>query len=105
MTPSVSVPERFNASAFFLDRHLAEGRGARTAFRYRDRSVTYAEVAASVGRPGAARAVGSACGANPVAVVIPFHRVIRADGSSGNYKRGVDRKRALLAREARGDAP
>jgi AraC family transcriptional regulator of adaptative response/methylated-DNA-[protein]-cysteine methyltransferase len=66
---------------------------------------TYAEVAASVGRPGAARAVGSACAANPVAVVIPCHRVVRADGSGGAYKWGVDRKRALLAREARGETP
>jgi len=66
---------------------------------------TYAEVAASVGRPGAARAVGSACAANPVAVVIPCHRVVRADGSGGAYKWGEDRKRALLAREARGEAP
>ncbi|HQR18787.1 MAG TPA: MGMT family protein, partial [Gemmatimonadales bacterium] len=61
--------------------------------------------AAAVGRPGAARAVGSACAANPVAIVIPCHRVVRADGSGGEYKWGVDRKRALLAREARGDAP
>jgi AraC family transcriptional regulator of adaptative response/methylated-DNA-[protein]-cysteine methyltransferase len=66
---------------------------------------TYAEVAASIGRPGAARAVGTACGANPVAVVIPCHRVVRADGSGGGYRWGEDRKRALLAREARGGSP
>ena len=66
---------------------------------------TYAEVAESIGRPGAARAVGSACAANPVAVVIPCHRVVRADGSGGGYRWGIDRKRALLAREARGEAP
>ncbi len=66
---------------------------------------TYAEVAESIGRPGAARAVGSACGANPVAVVIPCHRVVRADGSGGGYRWGEDRKRALLAREARGGSP
>jgi AraC family transcriptional regulator of adaptative response/methylated-DNA-[protein]-cysteine methyltransferase len=66
---------------------------------------TYAEVAKEVGRPGAARAVGSACAANPVAVVIPCHRVVRADGSGGEYKWGVDRKRALLAREALGGVP
>ena len=64
---------------------------------------TYAEVAAAAGRPGAARAVGSACAANPVAVVIPCHRVVRSDGSGGGYKWGEDRKRALLAREARGE--
>ncbi len=66
---------------------------------------TYAEVARSVGRPGAARAVGSACAANAVAVVIPCHRVVRADGAGGGYRWGVDRKRALLAREARGGSP
>lgn len=66
---------------------------------------TYAEVAESIGRPGAARAVGSACAANPVAVVIPCHRVVRADGSDGGYRWGIDRKRALLAREARGELP
>ena len=66
---------------------------------------TYAEVAESIGRPGAARAVGSACAANPVAVVIPCHRVVRADGSGGGYRWGIDRKRALLAREAQGETP
>jgi O-6-methylguanine DNA methyltransferase len=66
---------------------------------------TYAEVAQAVGRPGAARAVGSAGAANPVAVVIPCHRVVRADGAGGGYRWGVDRKRALLAREARGGSP
>lgn len=64
---------------------------------------TYAEVARSVGMPGAARAVGAACASNPVAIVIPCHRVVRADGSKGGYRWGEDRKRALLAREARGE--
>ena len=59
MTVAVSVPERFNAAAFFLDRHLAEGRGDRIAFRYRGRNVTYAEVAARASRAaGALRARG-----------------------------------------------
>lgn len=62
---------------------------------------TYAEVAALAGHPGAARAVGAACAANAVALVIPCHRVVRADGQQGGYRWGVDRKRALLAREAR----
>lgn len=65
---------------------------------------TYAEVASLAGHPGAARAVGAACAANAVAIVIPCHRVIRADGQRGGYRWGVDRKRALLAREARGAA-
>ena len=59
MTVAQSVPERFNAAAFFLDRHLAEGRGDRTAFRHRGRHVTYAEVAARASRAaGALRARG-----------------------------------------------
>jgi benzoate-CoA ligase family protein len=59
MTVAVSVPERFNAAAFFLDRHLAEGRGDRIAFRYRGRNVTYAEVATRASRAaGALRARG-----------------------------------------------
>jgi O-6-methylguanine DNA methyltransferase len=66
---------------------------------------TYAEVADSIGRPGAARAVGTACASNPVAIIIPCHRVVRADGSGGGYRWGEDRKRALLAREARGGMP
>lgn len=66
---------------------------------------SYADVARSIGQPGAARAVGRACGSNPIAVVIPCHRVVRADGSGGGYRWGEDRKRALLAREARGGSP
>ncbi len=66
---------------------------------------TYGDVARAVGRPGAARAVGAACAANQVAIIIPCHRVIRADGSGGGYRWGEDRKRALLAREARGGTP
>lgn len=66
---------------------------------------SYAEVAQLIGRPGAARAVGTACASNPVAIVIPCHRVVRADGSGGGYRWGEDRKRALLAREARGRLP
>jgi AraC family transcriptional regulator, regulatory protein of adaptative response / methylated-DNA-[protein]-cysteine methyltransferase len=57
---------------------------------------TYSEVAAAVGRPRAARAVASACAANPVALVIPCHRVLRADGGLGGYRWGVERKRRLL---------
>ncbi|MEK6666097.1 MAG: benzoate-CoA ligase family protein [candidate division NC10 bacterium] len=52
ITPVVDVPERFNAAAFFADRHLAEGRGSRTVFRYRGRAVTYAELAERVNRFG-----------------------------------------------------
>ena len=63
---------------------------------------TYAEIARAVGRPAAARAVASACAANPAAVVIPCHRVVRSDGGMGGYAWGIGRKRRLLAREAAG---
>lgn len=62
---------------------------------------SYAEIAAAVGKPGAVRAAGSANGANNVAVLIPCHRVIRADGSLGGYAYGLDIKRKLLEREAK----
>lgn len=64
---------------------------------------SYGELASAIGRPGAVRAAGSACGANNVAVIIPCHRVSRADGSIGGYAYGVERKRALLKRERRDD--
>jgi len=64
---------------------------------------TYAELAESIDRPTAARAVANACGANPVAVIIPCHRVLRADGTISGYRWGVDRKRRLLAMEEDND--
>lgn len=60
---------------------------------------SYAEVAEAIGQPTAARAVARACASNPVALVIPCHRVVRSDGSLSGYRWGVDRKRALLERE------
>jgi AraC family transcriptional regulator of adaptative response/methylated-DNA-[protein]-cysteine methyltransferase len=60
---------------------------------------TYGEVAAAIGRPHAVRAVARACATNPVAVAIPCHRVIAASGAISGYRWGIDRKRALLARE------
>ena len=63
------------------------------------RTVTYGELAAAAGHPTAVRAVGSACGANPVAVLVPCHRVLPADGSLGGFRCGPARKAALLRRE------
>ncbi len=67
--------------------------------------VTYAQLAARCGRPTASRAVANAVGANPVAWLIPCHRVIRATGALGDYRWGLGRKAALLARELDGEAP
>ena len=61
---------------------------------------TYSAIAATIGAPGAHRAVAQACGANPAAVLVPCHRVVRADGGLGGYRWGIERKRVLLAREA-----
>ena len=60
---------------------------------------TYEGIASSIGRPGATRAVGTAVGHKPIAVLIPCHRVIRKVGEFGNYRYGALRKKALLARE------
>ena len=60
---------------------------------------SYADVARAIGRPSAVRAVAQACGANPLAVVTPCHRVVRSDGGLSGYRWGVDRKQALLDRE------
>jgi len=62
-------------------------------------TVTYAELALRVGAPAATRAVASACGANPAAVAVPCHRVLRSDGGLGGYRWGIERKRRLLDRE------
>lgn len=64
-------------------------------------TASYAEVARTIGRPTAARAVAQACGANPLAVITPCHRVVRADGGLSGYRWGVERKAALLSKETR----
>jgi len=64
-------------------------------------TTTYAQLAAALGRPGAARAVAAACAANPVAIAVPCHRVVGSEGGLRGYRWGVERKRALLAREAK----
>jgi AraC family transcriptional regulator of adaptative response/methylated-DNA-[protein]-cysteine methyltransferase len=65
------------------------------------RTVSYTELARRIGSPKAVRAVAGACAANSIAVAIPCHRVVRNDGSLSGYAWGVERKRALIAKEAR----
>jgi AraC family transcriptional regulator of adaptative response/methylated-DNA-[protein]-cysteine methyltransferase len=64
------------------------------------KTTTYAQLARRIGAPTAVRAVAGACAANPLAVAIPCHRVVRSDGGLSGYRWGVERKRALLDREA-----
>jgi AraC family transcriptional regulator of adaptative response/methylated-DNA-[protein]-cysteine methyltransferase len=68
-------------------------------------TATYAEIATRIGAPKAVRAVAGACAANPLAVLIPCHRIVRSDGALSGYRWGVARKRALLEREARSKGP
>ena len=63
-------------------------------------TATYANIAKKIGMPKAVRAVAHACASNILAVAIPCHRVIRTDGATSGYRWGVERKRALLEREA-----
>lgn len=67
-------------------------------------TVSYADIAERIGAPKAVRAVAQACARNHLAVAIPCHRVVRRDGELAGYRWGVDRKRELLRREARGRA-
>jgi AraC family transcriptional regulator of adaptative response/methylated-DNA-[protein]-cysteine methyltransferase len=64
------------------------------------KTASYTDIAKWIGSPKSVRAVGQACGANPLAVAIPCHRVVRTDGGLSGYRWGVERKRALLDREA-----
>ena len=63
-------------------------------------TLTYGALAKRIRAPGAARAVGSACGANPLVLVVPCHRVVASNGGLGGYAYGRDVKRALLAHES-----
>ena len=87
-----------------LDRRLSGGyRGAvlevLSTIPY-GRTESYASVARSTGNAGAVRAVGTACATNPLPVVVPCHRVVRSDGTSGRYLGGAEAKQALLRLEA-----
>ena len=63
-------------------------------------TLTYSALAERLGQPTGARAVATACAANPIAVVIPCHRIVRSDGTLSGYRWGIERKRLLLRREA-----
>src|SRR4029453_10816591 len=65
-------------------------------------TMSYGDVAKARGTPGAVRAFGRACGSNPVALVIPCHRVVREDRSLGGYRWGLERKRKILEHEGAG---
>lgn len=69
------------------------------------RTASYAQIAERLGAPKAVRAVAAACAANPLAVAIPCHRVVRSDGGLSGYRWGVERKRTLLQREAAEETP
>ena len=68
-------------------------------------TISYAELARRIGRPSASRAVGHSNARNPISIVVPCHRVVGADNSLTGYAGGLDRKRALLALEARSAGP
>jgi AraC family transcriptional regulator of adaptative response/methylated-DNA-[protein]-cysteine methyltransferase len=65
------------------------------------KTASYTDIATRIGSPKAVRAVAQACAANALAVAIPCHRVVRNDGALAGYRWGIERKRALLQREAR----
>ncbi|MBD2727810.1 bifunctional DNA-binding transcriptional regulator/O6-methylguanine-DNA methyltransferase Ada [Nostoc sp. FACHB-892] len=62
---------------------------------------TYTDIARDIAKPLAVRAVGNACGANPTALIVPCHRVLRSDGSLGGYRWGIERKQKLLIQESK----
>ena len=93
----LELPLDLRATAF----QLLVWRALRAIPRGQTRS--YAQVARSIGRPTAVRAVAGACAANPVAVVVPCHRVVAADGTLAGYRWGVGRKQALLDAERAAD--
>jgi AraC family transcriptional regulator of adaptative response/methylated-DNA-[protein]-cysteine methyltransferase len=94
--PDSSLPLDVRGTAF----QMQVWRALRKIPRGETRS--YAEVARSIGRPEAVRAVASACGANPAALVVPCHRVVQSDGGLGGYHWGIERKRQLLGAERKG---
>lgn len=114
------APRRLDTAAHEIDEYLT---GRRTAFDLRldlqlaagfrrevlhhlpdiryGRTASYAAMATAVGNPKAVRAVGTACAMNPLPLVIPCHRVVRSDGTIGQYAGGIPAKQTLLALEGR----
>lgn len=88
------VPVDWRLSRGFTDKVLHQV--ARIPY---GRTLSYGEVAAKAGNPRAFRAAGTACGANPVPLIVPCHRVVQASGDPGNYGGGPEMKRALLELE------
>ncbi len=93
--PDINLPLDLRATAF----QLKVWRELQTIPLGETRS--YSEIAAAIGQPSASRAVANACARNPVALLIPCHRIIRADSSLGGYRWGIERKRTLLDIEKR----
>jgi methylated-DNA-[protein]-cysteine S-methyltransferase len=95
---------RRDAFDLALDLRLAHGFRRDVLARLRDirygATQSYGQVAAAAGRPAATRAVGTACRLNPLPIVVPCHRVVRADGTPGEYAGGREAKRRLLALES-----
>ena len=92
---SFDLPLDFSLSRGFRRAVLRRLRGVAYG-----RTASYAAIAAAAGSPKAVRAVGTACATNPLPVVVPCHRVVRSDGTLGQYVGGADVKRVLLAMEA-----
>jgi methylated-DNA-[protein]-cysteine S-methyltransferase len=87
-----------------IDLQLSHGFRRNVLVHLRDiaygQTASYAAIATAAGSPAAVRAVGSACATNPLPIVVPCHRVVRSDGTIGQYLGGTDTKRALLALES-----
>jgi methylated-DNA-[protein]-cysteine S-methyltransferase len=107
-TAATEIEEYFGRrrTGFDLPLDLRLARGFRrevlshlTEIRY-GHTASYAQVAAAAGNPKAVRAVGTACGHNPLPIVLPCHRVVRSDGSQGGYLGGIEAKHTLLSLEA-----
>ena len=96
-TPGATPPVDLSNGTAFQRKVWAAMQGIPTG-----KTATYAGLAASIKKPKAARAVGGACGANPIPLLIPCHRVVAAHGELGGFSGGLHWKRLLLGRESKG---